>query len=429
MKYKFTKSNKFLKRSLKSIPMASQTFSKSIYQYPYSSTPFFFERGKGSKVWDLDGNCFIDFSSALLSISLGYRDFDVDQAVKKQMLKGVTFSMPHKIETELAELICKIIPSAESVRFAKNGSDATSGAIRLARAYTSKEHIVVCGYHGWQDWYIASTTRDLGIPVSDKKLVHKFKYNNIESLDNIFTKYKNKIAAVIIEPMSFEYPNNNFLNKIKKIAHKNNSVLIFDETITGFRWALGGAQEYFKVTPDLSTFGKGVADGYPLSILVGKKKIMKLMNDIFFSSTFGGETLSLVAAKTVINKMIQEPVIETINKRGKRLKIEFDKMLDKYKLSKILSLKGHYPWLLLNINNTKKYDQWMIKTYLLQELISNGIFFGGSHNINYSHTDKDINFLLKKYDEILPVLSSLLDNESLKKKLKSKPLKPLFKVR
>ena len=192
---------------------------------------------------------------------------------------------------------------------------------------------------------------------------------------------------------------------------------------------MGGAQEYFGVTPDLATFGKGIANGYPLSLLAGKRKIMKLMEKIFFSTTFGGETLSLTAAKTVINKMINEPVIETINNRGKFLKHKLINIIKNNNLSDIIELKGHYPWLILKINDSKYYDQWKIKTYILQEMISSGIFFGGAHNISYSHTTSDINAILKVYSKIIPNLFSLIKNKQLNQNLRTKPIKPLFKVR
>jgi len=250
----YSKSELFLERSLKSIPLASQTFSKSLTQYPRGVSPFFIEKGEGSKVWDLDGNKYIDFVNSLASVTLGYCDKDIDEAVQNQLKNGVTFSLPHALETKLAEKLIDIIPCAEKVRFAKNGTDATSAAVRIARAYTGKEHIAVCGYHGWQDWYIGSTTRDLGVPKAVKDLTHKFEYNNIESLEKIFQKFD--LACVIMEPMNIEYPKKDFLEGVKKITNKNKALLVFDETVTGFRYSLGGAQEFFGVIPDMATLEK-----------------------------------------------------------------------------------------------------------------------------------------------------------------------------
>jgi len=186
----YKKSEKFLERALKSIPLASQTFSKSLTQYPRGVSPFFIQKGVGAKVWDIDGNEYIDFVNSLASVTLGYCDTDIDNAVQKQMKNGVIFSLPHELEAKVAEKLIEIIPCAQKVRFAKNGTDATSASIRIARAYTGKNHIAVCGYHGWQDWYICSTTRDLGIPECVKKLTHKFEYNNIKSLEVLFQKHE-----------------------------------------------------------------------------------------------------------------------------------------------------------------------------------------------------------------------------------------------
>ncbi len=254
--------------ALKSIPLGSQTFSKSLTQLPFGVSPFFVDRAEGAYFWDVDNNKYLDFSSALASVTLGYCDPDIDSAVKKQMEKGVTFSLPHTLEEEVAKMLIEAIPCAEQVRFAKNGTDATSGAIRLARAYTSRERIAVCGYHGWQDWYIGSTTKNLGVPKGVQDLTHTFSYNNIDSLEQIFKAHPDEFAAVILEPMSSDYPKDNFLGKVKEITHNNGALLVFDETCTGFRLSHGGAQELFGVTPDIATFGKGLANGYPLSALV-----------------------------------------------------------------------------------------------------------------------------------------------------------------
>ena len=328
-----------LKRALETTPLGSQTFSKSLTQYPRGVSPFFIKKGKGAEVWDVDGNEYIDFVNSLAAVTLGYCDADVDQAVQDQMQNGVTFSLPHTLEIELSEKLIDIIPCAEKVRFAKNGTDATSASIRIARAYTGKEHIAVCGYHGWQDWYIGSTSRDLGVPKAVKALTHKFEYNNIESLERIFQQ--NELACLIMEPMNVEYPQNNFLEKVKELVHNNNALLIFDETITGFRYSLGGAQELFNVIPDLATFGKGMANGYPLSAVVGSDKVMKKVEDIFFSGTFGGETLSLAAANAIIDKYKKVKVIKHFSEIGSYLLEQLNQLIDSEALSDIFWTSGH----------------------------------------------------------------------------------------
>jgi glutamate-1-semialdehyde aminotransferase len=423
----YSKSELFLERSLKSIPLASQTFSKSLTQYPRGVSPFFIEKGEGSKVWDLDGNKYIDFVNSLASVTLGYCDKDIDEAVQNQLKNGVTFSLPHTLETKLAEKLIDIIPCAEKVRFAKNGTDATSAAVRIARAYTGKEHIAVCGYHGWQDWYIGSTTRDLGVPKAVKDLTHKFEYNNIESLEKIFQKFD--LACVIMEPMNIEYPKKDFLEGVKKITNKNKALLVFDETVTGFRYSLGGAQEFFGVIPDMATFGKGMANGYPLSAVVGSDDVMKKVEDIFFSGTFGGETLSLAAANAVIEKYKQCNVINHLDEVGSYLLDKLSDLINDNDLSDVFYVSGHPAWSFLHIKEQENYTTLEIKTFFLQECFKRGILTLGLHNMSFSHTKEDIDRLLEVYLEVLPLIKKYINSKTLLENIHGEILKPLFKVR
>lgn len=427
MNKKFTKSEQLLTRAEQSIPLGSQTFSKSKTAYPYGVSPFFIERGKGCQVWDVDDNQYTDFVSGLLSISLGYCDADVDAAVLEQLKSGVTFSLPHRLETEVAEMIIDMVPCAEMVRFGKNGSDATSATIRLARAHTGNDHIAVCGYHGWQDWYIGSTTRDLGVPESTKALTHNFQYNDIDSLKQLLSQ--NKFAAIIMEPMNLIYPVQGFLKAVKDLCHQHGALLIFDEMITGFRFAKGGAQELFNVTPDLATFGKGMANGYPISAVVGRKDIMMLMEDIFFSGTFAGETLSLAATKAALNKMNTRKVLTHIHAIGEQLLEGLQQILTEMGNPSWLKLCGHPSWSFLQILDCAPYSSWQLKSLFLQEMAQKGILLGGGHNLNYSHQSEDISELLGAYSEVLPLLAKTIDQQNFEQKFHGKVLKPLFKVR
>ena len=269
-KLKLNNSKKLFNEAKKIIPLASQTFSRSHLFFDKDFFPLFLKKGLGQYVYDLDKNKYLDFINGLGSVTIGYANKNILNSITRETKKGNTFSLANPLEVDLAKKLKKIIPSAEMIRYGKTGTDVDSAAIRLARYYTNKEHIAVCGYHGWHDWYIASTTMDGGIPKINKKLIHNFAFNNIESLKKIF--HKKKIAAVIMEPLSNRLPNKNFLQEVRKICDKNKSLLIFDEICTGFRVSIGGAQSLYKVKPDISTFGKGIANGYPLSILAGKKK-------------------------------------------------------------------------------------------------------------------------------------------------------------
>lgn len=425
----FSNSESYLQRAQRSIPLGSQTFSKSKTQYPLGVSPFFLTRGEGSQVWDVDGNQYTDFVSSLASITLGYKDPDVDAAVKAQLDSGVILSLPHPIEAEVAELVCDMVPCAEMVRFGKNGSDATSGAIRLARAYTGRDHVAVCGYHGWQDWYIGSTARNRGVPEATQNLTHTFGYNDLSSLEQLLIENYNQIAAVILEPMNVEWPVPGFLEGVKRLAAQHGAVLIFDETITGFRFANGGAQEHFGVTPDLACFGKGLANGYPVSAVAGNRDIMLLMEEIFFSFTFGGEMLSLAAAKAVLQKLAARPVVSQICANGQRIIDGVDSILRDNQLGDIFSIKGHPSWSFLTIADARGVSSFELKTLLMQELHQRGFLSVGTHNVNYAHTQEDIESLLAAYRELLPMIGEAANRGEVLNMLRCDPLDPLFKVR
>lgn len=429
MSMRYKKSEQMLERALKTIPLGTQTFSKSKTQYPKGVSPFFIEKGLGSHVWDVDGNEYVDFICGLDCVTLGYNDKDVNQAVINQLQHGVTFSLPNPIEFLVSEKIVEMVPCAEMVRYGKNGSDATSGAIRLARAFTKRDHVVVCGYHGWQDWYIGSTPRNLGVPKATQELTHVFQYNDLDSLQNLFKEWPNQIAAVIIEPMNVVAPMPGFLENVKDLTHKNGALLIFDETVTGFRFSNGGAQEYFNVHPDLATLGKGVANGFALSAVVGRADIMMLMEEIFFSFTFGGETLSLAAAMATLTKLQKEPVVKTLYQQGNKIVAGVNRLIQQHNVEHIVTLSGNPTWSFLLFNNRELYTEWEIKSLFLQEMFARGILILGTHNMNYCHSDSDIDKILKAYDEIFPIIKDAVDCHKMKDYLRCQPLEPLFKLR
>ena len=425
----YKKSEEMLQRALKSIPLGTQTFSKSKTQYPIGVSPFYIQKAKGSKVWDIDGNEYIDFICGLGAISLGYNDEDVLNAVKDQLEEGTIFSLPHPIEVLVAEKIKEMIPCAEMVRFGKNGSDVTSGAVRVSRAFTKRDYVAVCGYHGWQDWYIGSTPRNLGVPQATQDLTLKFEYNNIESLEKLFKKYPDKIACIIMEAMTLEYPKDGFLQAVKDVCHKNGALFVIDEMITGFRYSNGGAQEYFGVTPDLATLGKGMANGYAISAVCGRADVMQLFEDCFFSFTFGGETLSLAASLATMIKYQNFPVIETMKKNGQKILDNVSSLIEKYDIGDVFQIGGHPAWTILNIKDTEKYNSWTIKTLYMQEMMKRGILTIGAHETSYAHSEEDINYLIKCYNEVLPILKDGIRNNKVVEMLNCKPLVPLFKVR
>ncbi|MGY3616562.1 aminotransferase class III-fold pyridoxal phosphate-dependent enzyme [Bradyrhizobium sp. USDA 10063] len=429
MSLRYAKSEEFLERARKTIPLGAQTFSKSVTQYPFGVSPYFVARGKGSKVWDVDGHQYIDFINGLCSVTLGYSDPDVNAAVAAQLEDGTIFSLSHPLETEVAELLCEVVPSAEMVRFGKNGSDATAGAIRIARAFTGRDHVLVCGYHGWQDWYIGSTARNKGVPQATRDLTHGFAYNDLPALEKALAEHKGQVAAVIMEPMNVVAPAPGYLESVKALTHAAGALLVFDETITGFRYALGGAQELFGVTPDLTTLGKGIANGFPLSAVCGRGDVMREMEEVFFSFTMGGETLSLAAAKATIGKLRREPVIAAMNERGSRILAEVPKLIAKHGIGHFASVSGHPTWSFLIFKDIDGTNAFEIKTLWMQEMMERGLLSFGTHNLSYSHSEADVDALLAAYEAIFPILRQAVDNRAIRQYLKCEPLEPLFRVR
>jgi glutamate-1-semialdehyde 2,1-aminomutase len=425
----YKKSEQYLARAEQTIPLGSQTFSKSRTQFPFGVSPYYVTHASGSRIWDVDGNEYIDFINSLASVTLGYQDPDVTAGVREQLDSGVIFSLPHTIEAEVAELLCDIVPCAEMVRFGKNGSDATAGAIRLARAFTGRERVAVCGYHGWQDWYIGSTARHRGVPAAVRELTHPFTFNDLGSLRTVLESHPAQFAAVILEPMNVADPAPGFLEGVKTLAAEHGSVLVFDETITGFRYANGGAQELFGVTPDLATFGKGLANGYPVSAIAGRRDIMKLMEEIFFSFTFGGEALSLAAARATLRKLRTHDVVTVMRSRGERLVAGVRERIERHGVASFVAISGHPTWSFLGLKDTAGATQWQTKTLLMQELFSRGFLTFGTHNISYAHSVEDIDALLAAYDEVLPLLRAGAMEGRVGELLRCAPLEPLFKVR
>jgi glutamate-1-semialdehyde 2,1-aminomutase len=426
---RYAKSESLLDRASRTIPLASQTFSKSKTQYPFGVSPFFMARAKGSRTWDVDGNEYIDFINSLCSVTLGYSDPDVDAAVKAQLDEGIIFSLPHSLEMQVAESIVEMVPCAEMVRFGKNGSDATAGAVRLARAFTGRDRVAVCGYHGWQDWYIGSTLRNRGVPQATRDLTHTFVYNDLASLDTLLKSRKDEFAAVVMEPMNVAFPKDGFLEGVKELTHHHGALLVFDETITGFRYANGGAQQLFGVMPDLATFGKGLANGYPVSAVAGRADVMRLMEEIFFSFTFGGETLSLAAALATMAKLKREPVTDHLRLLGQAVIDGVNILIAKYSIGDFISISGHPSWSLMAIKDAAPYTLWQIKTLYMQEILARGILAIGSHNMSYAHSEADVAALLGCYDETFAILAEAVKTKSLEKRLDCKPLEPLFRVR
>jgi glutamate-1-semialdehyde aminotransferase len=418
-----TKSDEYYKVALELIPAQTQTLAKGTGQNIKGVAPKYLQRGKGSHVWDVDGNEFIDYTMGVGPLSLGYAYDVVDEAIKAQLKDGITFSLTHPLEVEVAELINKVVPNAESIRYSRGGADVVSGAVRVARAYTGRNKVLCCGYHGWHDWYIAVTDRNKGIPQAIQDLTFTFSYNDIQS---VIDSIDEDTACVVLEPYVFEEPKNDFLQKLRDVCTKNGTLLVFDEMWSGFRIALGGAQEYFGVKADLACFSKAVANGMPLSVLTGKKEIMSVLEkDVFFFNTFGGEALSLAAAKATINEMIEKNVPAQLAKQGNKLKVGYNKIAEELGMN-YTKCTGFDCRTIITFDSSAGNPLEM-KSLVQQEMIKRGILWGGFHNMSFSHFDSDIEYTLTAYKEVLPILKKAVDENSVKGYLRGEPVEPVFR--
>jgi len=313
------------------------------------------------------------------------------------------------------------------VRFGKNGSDATSGAVRAARALTGRDVIACCGYHGWQDWYIATTTRADGIPKAVRELTVPFAYNDLASLERVFADHRGRVAAVIMEPVGVVPPAPGFLQAVRDLAHREGALLIFDEIVTGFRLALGGAQEMFGVIPDLSCFGKGMGNGFPIAAVVGRRDLMEVFDQLFFSFTFGGEAASLAAALATVREMCDKPVIPHLWRQGERLRDGFNALARAAGLGRHAECVGYPPRTVITFADPAGGDPAVLKTLFLQEAITRGILLGGGMNVSFSHDDDDVTRTLAAYEAALAEVAAAVKAGDAARRLQGRVVEPVFR--
>jgi glutamate-1-semialdehyde aminotransferase/spore coat polysaccharide biosynthesis protein SpsF (cytidylyltransferase family) len=397
------------RRALDLIPAGTQTLSKGPTQFVRGFAPKYLVRGQGSHVWDADGNEYIDYPMGLGPVTLGHAHPEVNAAIAAQLASGNCFSLMHPLEVELAERIRGMVPCAEQVRFGKNGSDATAACIRAARAKTGRTHVLRCGYHGWQDWSIDASygIRARGVPAEVLALTTPFPYNDLPALERELQA--RPVAAVILEPVAAQPPAPGYLEGVRERTTRFGAVLVFDEVITGFRYARGGAQEHFGVTPDLAAMGKGVANGQPLSIVCGRREFMAAFDEVFFSFTFGGETTALAAALATLNVMEREGYWAHVWKQGAKLQDGYRARAGEHRLKDVTDCEGLPPWTIVTFKDHGPWSALQLKTLFQQEMLRRGVLFSGSQFISLAHGDDDIARTLDAYGESMRVLRFALD--------------------
>jgi glutamate-1-semialdehyde 2,1-aminomutase/spore coat polysaccharide biosynthesis protein SpsF len=396
-----------LSRAKRVLPGIAQTYSKAPDQHVQGVYPVFLERGDGCRVWDLDGRSYIDYPGALGPMILGYRDPDVESAVADQLQRGTTFSLASPLEVTVAEAIVEMVPCAEMVRFLKTGSEATTAAVRLTRAFTGRDRVAMCGYHGWHDWAIAHTARAAGIPSAVAALTHQWTYNDLDSLRRVFDSHPGEVGTVIMEPVGVDAPGPGFLEAVRDLTHERGALLVFDEVITGFRFAPGGAQEFFGVVPDIAAVGKAMANGLPLAAVTGRADVMRQVETTtFISSTFGGETLSLAAASATLAKIRRGGVIEHLWTAGGRVQEGFNEMADQHRVP--ARMAGFAPRRVLRVEANAGVDANLLMGLIWQECLDRGVLLSNANFISLAHDDAAVQETLLAFDGALAAVAGSL---------------------
>ncbi|GIK47597.1 MAG: glutamate-1-semialdehyde 2,1-aminomutase [Alphaproteobacteria bacterium] len=418
------------------IPGGCHTYAKGDDQYPVLS-PGHVVRGAGCRVWDADGNEYIEYGMGNRAVTLGHAHPAVIEAVRAQLGEGVSFTRPAAIEVEAAEAFLSLIDNAEMVKFSKDGSDATSGAVKIARAYTGRDLIAICADHPFfsvDDWFIGSTPIHGGIPDAVRRLTVKFRYNDIESVKALLAEHPGRVAGFILEAARVEPPRDDFLAELKRLAHADGALLVLDEMITGFRYHLQGAQRLYGIDPDLSTWGKALANGFSVSALAGKREFMRLgdltQSDrprvFLMSTTHGGETHGLAAAMATIDVYRREPVIEHLQRAGARLRAGVSEAAQRRGVQDYVSVIGADCNLLYATRDAALQPSQAFRTLFLQETIKRGVIMP-SLVVSYAHTDADIDETIEAIDGALEVYTRALA-DGVEKYLVGPPSIPVYRT-
>lgn len=422
------------RRAREIIPGGAHTYGKGDDQFPDNAPPLIV-RGHGCHTWDADGNEFIEYNMGLRSVTLGHGFDAVVRSVAAHLPFGTNFSRPSPIETQCAESFLESVPTAEMVKFCKDGSTAVDAAVRLARAHTGRDLIAICGdytFFSTNDWFIGSTRMPAGVPKSIRDATLKFSYNDIDSVQKLFDEHPNRVACIILEPARASEPAPGFLAGLLALCHRNGALLIFDEMITGFRWHRAGAQHIYDVKPDLSTFGKALANGFALSAIAGRREYMTLggldhnRERVFLlSTTHGAETHSLAAGIATMAVYRDQEVTEYLHRQGRRLRDGIQHFVRDLGLSKYFECIGRDCCLLYTTNDEAGKPSQAFRTLFLQETIRRGVI-APAFGVSYSHTDLDIDLTIEIIGESLSIYRKAL-SDGIEQYLSSAPVKPVFR--
>ncbi|MDP3729219.1 MAG: aminotransferase class III-fold pyridoxal phosphate-dependent enzyme [bacterium] len=414
------KINQQWKKAKQLIPGGTQLLSKGSERFLPEYWPAYFKRAKGVMITDMENNTYIDMSiMSVGSCTLGYADADVNRAVKKVIDAGSMATLNSPEEIALAEVLTKMHPWADMVRYARTGGEACAIAVRIGRAYTKKDTVAFCGYHGWSDWYLSTNLsndkhldgqllpglKPSGVPRGLKGSAIPFQYNHIEELEKIVRKHK--VGVIIMEPIRHQEQKNNFLKKVRAIADRVGAVLIFDEVSAGFRLTVGGSHLLYGVNPDIAVFGKAMSNGYPMSAVIGRKKIMDIAQESFISSTYWSERIGPTAALATIKKMKAKNVPQYLVKIGNVIGAGWKKLAQKHGLN----IEVHGPYSLVNFKFLYP-EPLVLKTLFTQEMLKRGFLASLGVYVSYSHQQKHVRSYLESVDEVFGIIAHAIKNKN-----------------
>jgi len=418
------KGQKLLKKAKKIIPGGNQLLSKRSELFLPGFWPTYYKKAKGCKVWDLDNKMYYDFAGmGVTACVLGYSNKEINRSLINGLKNGSMCTLNATEEVDLAKELISTHKWSGMAKFCKSGGEACMVAIRIARAYSSKNNIAFCGYHGWHDWYLATNInysknldkqllpglRPKGVSKTFKNSIKPFIYNDIKSLEKLFNEKNNDIGVVIMEPMRGSYPKNNFLKKVKKLAKKNKAILIFDEITSGFKDNYGGLHLKLKVNPDMAIFGKSLGNGYPISAIIGKKKIMQVSQETFISSTMWTDRLGFIAANSTLKKLKSKKINKLISNYGVNIKNGWKRIANKYKIKISITGQDAIPYLKFDYPNNLE-----ILTFFTQEMLKIGFLAGGQVATTYAYNNEIIKKYLSAVEVVFKKIRNNLDKDNFK---------------
>jgi glutamate-1-semialdehyde 2,1-aminomutase len=434
---RFDKSRDFSRAVHDLIPGGAHTYSKGDDQFPQNA-PAAITHGKGARVWDLDGNEYVDCSMGLTSVSIGHGYEPVATAVAEAAMQGTNFQRPAAIELEAARAFLETVQAGDMVKFAKNGSTVTTAAVKLARAYTGRSRVALCREHNffsYDDWFIATTPCDAGIPQSTHELTSVFSYNDLDSVESLFRSRGHDIACLIMEPVKFDPPKEGFLEGVRDLCREHGVVFILDEMISGFKWGLQGASRYLGVDADITTWGKGIANGFSACALTGKAEIMELggirregENKLFLiSTTHGAETIGLAAMIETMRAFKRHDMIASNWQRGAVLKQRMQTAIDRHSLGEHLQLIGYECLFALVCRDALGKPDDAYRTLMMQEMIARGVLFQGLLYPTWSHQQPELDAIVHGFDESCAIYRTAVEAGATTGLLVGPAAKPVFR--